>query len=124
VLLHFHTLQNIDEVSPALGLIQRELDADLLVVDTEEPASFQEVQGHECWCKAMLDETMAIEANGTWEIAETPVGHRPINLKWVFKTKKNTAGIITKHKACLIAKGYVQQQGVDFDEVFMPVVQL
>jgi hypothetical protein len=48
VLLHFHPLQNIDEAGLTLGLVQQELDADLLVVDMEELASFQEAQGHEC----------------------------------------------------------------------------
>jgi hypothetical protein len=95
-----------------------------LVVDTEEPTSFQEAQAHECWRKAMLDEMMAIEANGTWKLEEAPTGVRLIGLKWVFKTKRDAAGIITKHKARLVAKGYVQQQGVDFDEVFASVVRL
>jgi hypothetical protein len=94
------------------------------VVDTEEPTSFQEAQGHECWHKAMLYEMMTIEANGTWELAEAPAGHRPIGLKRVFKMKKNAVGIITKHKVRLITKGYVQQQGVDFDEVFASVMRL
>ncbi|KAF0901438.1 hypothetical protein E2562_000319 [Oryza meyeriana var. granulata] len=49
---------------------------------------------------------------------------RPIGLKWVFKTKKDASGNITKYKAHLIAKGYVQRQGIDFDEVFAPVARL
>jgi hypothetical protein len=122
--LQFRTLQNIMEAGSALGLAQQEHDAYLLVVDTEEPASFQEAQTHECWRKAMLDEMTVIEANGTWELVEAPPGHRPIGLKWVFKTKRDAAGIITKHKARLVVKGYVQQQGVDFDEVFAPVARL
>jgi hypothetical protein len=50
-----------------------------------------------------------------------PHGHRPISLKWVFKVKHDEAGTIVKHNACLVAKGDVQQEGVDFDEVFAPV---
>jgi hypothetical protein len=42
----------------------------------------------------------------------------------VFKLKKNTTGEVIKHKAHLVAKGYVQRQGVDFDEVFAPVAWL
>jgi hypothetical protein len=42
----------------------------------------------------------------------------------VFKAKKDTASIISKHKGRLVAKGYVQRQGVDFDEVFAPVGRL
>ena len=53
-----------------------------------------------------------------------PVGVKPIGLKWVFKIKRNVDGSINKYKAWLGAKGYVQQYGVDFDEVFAPVARL
>jgi hypothetical protein len=53
-----------------------------------------------------------------------PAGICPIGLKWVFKTKRDAAGNISKYKTRLVAKGYVQQQGVDFDEVFAPVARL
>jgi hypothetical protein len=122
--LRFRTLRNIDDAGPAFGLTQPEPMADLLMVDTEEPASFQEAQAHECWRQAMLDEMTAIEANGTWKLEEAPAGIRPIGLKWVFKTKRDAVGNISKYKARLVVKGYVQQQGVDFDEVFAPVARL
>ncbi|KAF0889314.1 hypothetical protein E2562_022864 [Oryza meyeriana var. granulata] len=53
-----------------------------------------------------------------------PPGHRPIGLKWVYKVNKNAAGEAIKHKSRLVAKGYVQQLGVDFDEVFVPVARI
>ena len=89
-----------------------------------EPSTFVEAQKHECWGHAMLDEMTVIEANGTWELVDPPPRTRAIGLKWVFKAKKDAAGIITKYKARLVAKGYVQRQGVDFDEVFAPVARL
>jgi hypothetical protein len=66
----------------------------------------------------------SIESNNTWRLVPLPHGHRPIGLKWVYKTKRNTAGEVVKYKARLVAKGYVQQAGVDFDEVFAPVARL
>ena len=46
--------------------------------------------------------------------------HRLIGLKWVFKLKKDEAGVVIKHKSCLVAKGYVKQSDVDINEVFTP----
>jgi hypothetical protein len=51
-------------------------------------------------------------------------GYRTIRLKWVFKQKKDEFGAIIKNKACLVAKGYVQQASIDFDEVFAPVARM
>jgi hypothetical protein len=81
---------------------------DMLMVNTEEPTLFQEAQAYDCWCKAMLDEMTAIEANSTWELVDASTSQHLIGLKWVFKTKKDASGVIVKHKARLVAKGYVQ----------------
>ncbi|KAL8088343.1 hypothetical protein AgCh_038208 [Apium graveolens] len=51
-------------------------------------------------------------------------GHKVINLKWIYKLKKDADGKVVKHKARLVAKGYVQERGVDFDEIFAPVTLL
>lgn len=45
-------------------------------------------------------------------------------LEWVYKMKKNAEGEVIKHKARLLAKGYVQKQGIDFEEAFAPVTRL
>ena len=47
----------------------------------------------------MLDEMTAIEVNDTWELVDPPSRSRPIGLKWVYKAKKDAAGIISKYKA-------------------------
>jgi hypothetical protein len=57
-------------------------------------------------------------------VSELPKGQHAIGLKWVFKVKRDPAGIIVKHKARLVVKGYAQTQGVDFDEVFAPIARL
>jgi hypothetical protein len=72
----------------------------------------------------MLEEIESIENNKTWRLVTLRCGHRSIRLKWVYKLKKDAAGEVVKHMAQLVAKGYVQQQGVDFDEVFAPVAQI
>lgn len=51
----------------------------------------------------MLEEMRSIEANGTWKLVDPPPRQRPIGLKWVFKTKRDAAGNVTKHKARLVS---------------------
>jgi hypothetical protein len=72
----------------------------------------------------MQEEIDSVKWNQTWELADLPQGHRAITLKWVYKLKRNKAGEIVKHKARLVARGFVQQEGVDFDEVFTPVAHM
>ena len=66
----------------------------------------------------------AVEKNRTWELADLPRGHRVITLKWVFKLKRDEASTVVKHKARLVARGFVQQEGVDFDDAFAPVARM
>ena len=98
-LLWFCRLDNVLGSSSAPGLAHRQLEEHLLLASDVEPSSFAEAQEHECWRHAMLDEMTAIEANGTWELVDPPPRSRPIGLKWVYKAKKDAAGIISKYKA-------------------------
>ena len=65
----------------------------------------------------------SLKSNETWELAELPHGRNAIGSKWVFKHKRDADGKIHKCKARLVAKGYSQISGVDYDEVFSPVVK-
>jgi hypothetical protein len=72
----------------------------------------------------MQIEMDAVERNKTWELADLPAGHHAISLKWVFKLKKDETGEVIKHKARLVAHSFVQQEGIDFDDAFMPVARM
>ena len=72
----------------------------------------------------MLEKMKAIEENETWQLVDPPPGCRPINLKWVYKVKRNELDAIVKHKVCLVARGFVQCAGIDFEEVFTPVARM
>ena len=71
----------------------------------------------------MDEEIASIEKNQTWELVDLPNGRDVIGLKWIYKTKYNEDGSIKKHKACLVAKAYSQQPGIDFHETFAPIVR-
>jgi hypothetical protein len=72
----------------------------------------------------MQSEMDAVEKNYTWELADLPCGHNVITFKWVFKLKRDEAGVIVKHKAHLVARGFVQREGIDFDDTFTPVARM
>jgi hypothetical protein len=109
---------------PVPGLAPRNLESELHLTSTGEPCSFAEAERDKAWQAAMREEIESVERNNTWELVDLPHGHRPIGLKWVYKLKKNEAGEVIKHKARLVARGFVQQAGIDFDEVFAPVARM
>jgi hypothetical protein len=87
-----------------------DLKAELhLAHEDGEPRSFAEVEGDVAWRAVMQQEIDAVERNQTWELADLPTGHRAITLKWVYKLKKDEAGAVIKNKACLVARGFIQQ---------------
>jgi hypothetical protein len=121
------TFRIVDDVlGPATPpeLAPRNLDAELYLQVGEEPRSFAEAEGDASWQKAMEEEMNSIMANKMWRLEALLAGHRAIGLNWVYKLKKNSAGEVVKHKARLVTKGYVQQQGVDFEEVFAPMARI
>lgn len=72
----------------------------------------------------MKQEIKVVEKNNTWKLTELPSGHKAIGLKWLYKLNINTKGEIIKYKTRILAKGYVQKQGIDFEEIFAPVTRL
>jgi hypothetical protein len=106
--LRYRTMEDILGDQPVPGLAPHDLEAQLhLACDDGEPRSFAEAKRHAVWRVAMQLEMGAVEKNRTWELADLPRGHRAITLKWVFKLKRDEAGTIVKHKARLVARGFV-----------------
>ncbi|CAJ2639360.1 unnamed protein product [Trifolium pratense] len=116
---HFRSLQEIYEVTEN----QDNLTLFCLFVDCE-PMNFQEAFEKKTWRTAMDEEIQAIKKNETWELVSLPKGHKAIDVKWVYKAKKNSKGEVERYKARLVAKGYSQRAGIDYDEVFAPVARL
>jgi len=123
--LRYRTMEDLLGDQPTPGQVPHDLEAQLhLACDDREPRSFAEAEGHVAWRAAMQSEMDAVVKHLTWELADLPRGHRAITLKWVFKLKRDETGAIVKHKACLVARGFVQQEGVDFDDAFAPVARI
>jgi hypothetical protein len=118
-------MENLLGDQPVPGLVPHDLEAQLhLTYDDGEPRSFTEAERHTAWRAAMQSEMDTVEKNRTWELADLPRGHSVITLKLVFKLKMNEAGAIVKHKARLVARGFMQQEGINFNDTFTPVAQM
>jgi hypothetical protein len=76
------------------------------------------------WEKAIEEELATLEAAGTWVLEEPPPGVNIIGSKWVFKAKKDATGIIAHFKARLVAQGFSQIDGIDYDDTYAPVARL
>uniref|UniRef100_A0A251VGU8 Putative zinc finger, CCHC-type n=1 Tax=Helianthus annuus TaxID=4232 RepID=A0A251VGU8_HELAN len=75
------------------------------------------------WREAMDREMESIKKNDTWELVDPPKDQKPIGVKWIYKTKYDEHGNVDKYKARLVVKGYNKKYGVDYQDVFAPVIR-
>jgi hypothetical protein len=73
------------------------------------------------WEQGMKEEMDSLENNQTWYLVQLPMGKRALQNKWVYKLKEEDGGE-KRYKARLVVKGFAQKKGIDFDEIFSPVV--
>ncbi|KAK8956599.1 hypothetical protein KSP39_PZI000178 [Platanthera zijinensis] len=88
------------------------------------PNSVQEALQHPGWRAAMEEEMSALWSNQTWSVVSLPPGQKPVGCKWVFVIKHAADGTIDRLKARLVARGFTQQEGLDYQETFSPVAKL
>ncbi|XP_016168310.1 uncharacterized protein LOC107610830 [Arachis ipaensis] len=88
-----------------------------------ELKSFEDANQHSNWCSAMKDELDALELNKTWHLIDCPAGVKLVGCKWVYCIKRKLDGSVDQYKACLVAKGFTQTEGVDFLKIFFPIVK-
>ena len=70
------------------------------------------------WTDAMEGEMESLHVNEVWDLMELPKDRKAIGSKWVFKVNRSANGVVERHKACLVAQGYSQKYGQDYDETF------
>ncbi|GJT36123.1 putative ribonuclease H-like domain-containing protein [Tanacetum coccineum] len=76
------------------------------------------------WIEAMQEELLQFKLQQVWTLVDLPYGKRAIGTKWVYKNKKDERGIVIRNKARLVAQGYTQEEGIDYDEVFALVARI
>ncbi|GKE55191.1 putative ribonuclease H-like domain-containing protein [Tanacetum coccineum] len=74
--------------------------------------------------EAKQDELLQFKLQKVWTLVDLPHGKRAIGTKWVYINKKDDRGIVVRNKARLVAQGYTQEEGIDYDEVFAPVARI
>ncbi|GKA46878.1 retrovirus-related pol polyprotein from transposon TNT 1-94 [Tanacetum coccineum] len=89
-----------------------------------EPKSYKEALMESCWIEAMQEELNEFELLEVWELLSRPDCVMIITLKWIYKVKLDELGCVLKNKAWLVARGYRQEEGIEFKESIAPVARL
>lgn len=99
----------------------------VLLIEAGDPDTFEEDMEDDHkkeWMDAMQDELNSMHENQTFDLVCLPKGKKALKNRWVFRVKQDESTSSLKYKARLVVKGYSQKQGVDFDEIFSPVVKM
>jgi len=97
-----------------------------IVTFLEEPQNIEEAltcENSKEWEWAMQEEYDSLMANNTWTLVPLPMGRKPVYFKWVFKIKQGANGELECYKARLMARGFTQTYGVDYNETFALVAK-
>nr|GEW11323.1 retrovirus-related Pol polyprotein from transposon TNT 1-94 [Tanacetum cinerariifolium] len=119
----------VDQDSPSLSKSHTTTKIQSLVIPQDvgddnldmEPKTYKEALTQSCWIKAMQEELNEFERLEVWELVPRPDQVMVITLKWIYKVKLDELGGILKNKARWVARGYRQEEGIDFEESFAPM---
>nr|GEX76806.1 retrovirus-related Pol polyprotein from transposon TNT 1-94 [Tanacetum cinerariifolium] len=125
-----HPLEQVRENPSKPVQTRRQLATDLemcmfaLTVSTAKPKNIKEAMADSAWIEAMQEELHQFDRLQVWELVDKSFGKTVIRLKWLWKNKKYEDQTVIRNTARLVAKGYAQEEGIDFEESFVPVARL
>ncbi len=93
---------------------------------SEEPQTMEEALKGEYakkWEITMQEDYDSLVVNNTWTLVPLPKGRKPISCKWVFKIKHGVDGEVERYKDRLVARGFTQTFGVNYNETFAPIAK-
>ncbi|XP_018501197.2 uncharacterized mitochondrial protein AtMg00820-like [Pyrus x bretschneideri] len=101
------------------------LEGKLITYEMEiKPKNIKYALTDEEWILAMQEELNQFERNAVWSLVDHPSNTNVIGTKWIYKNKSDESGNVIRNKVKLVAQGYSQLEGVNFDETFAPVARL
>nr|GFA45228.1 hypothetical protein [Tanacetum cinerariifolium] len=109
---------------------RRQLESDgvicmfALTVSRTEPKNIKEAMADSAWIESMQKELHQFDRLEVWELVNRPLCKNVINMKWLWKNKLDEENTVIRNKSHLMAKGYAQKEGVDFEESFAHVARL
>ncbi|GKA03177.1 putative ribonuclease H-like domain-containing protein [Tanacetum coccineum] len=89
-----------------------------------EPKKISQALEDKSWVDAMQEELLQFKIQKVWIQVDLPFGKKAIETKWLYRNKKDERGVVVRNKARLVAQGYRQEEGIDYDEVFAPVAKI
>nr|GEX37985.1 Gag-Pol polyprotein [Tanacetum cinerariifolium] len=109
---------------------RRQLESDCemcmfaLTVSRTDPKNIKEAMNDSAWIESMQEELHQFDRLDVWKLVDRPLYTNVINMKWLWKNKRDEENTVIRNKSRLVAKGYAQKEGVDFKESFAPVARL
>ncbi|GJW20226.1 putative ribonuclease H-like domain-containing protein [Tanacetum coccineum] len=83
----------------------------------QQPTKIAQALDDVIWVEAMQEELLQLEIQKVWTLVDLPYGKKAIGTKWVYRNKKDERGIVVRNKARMVAQGYKQEEGIDYDEM-------
>ncbi|GJX48034.1 retrovirus-related pol polyprotein from transposon TNT 1-94 [Tanacetum coccineum] len=125
-----HPIENVIEDPSRSVSTRKQLQTDArwcyfdAFLTSVEPKNFKQAMTELSWIDAMQEEIHEFERLQVWELVPCPDKVMLIKLKWIYKVKTDEFGGVLKNKARLVAQGFRQKEGIDFEESFAPVARI
>jgi len=95
----------------------------VLLSPSSQPIAFSDADKYVAWHDAMCDEIKALRSNHTWSLVPFHPSMNVVGSRWIYRIKRHIDGSIERYKARLVARGFTQQEGIDYSETFSPVIK-
>nr|GEY45096.1 retrovirus-related Pol polyprotein from transposon TNT 1-94 [Tanacetum cinerariifolium] len=128
--IFYHPLEQVIGNPSQSVRTRRQIESDgemcmfALTVSHTKPKNIKEAMADSAWIESMQEELYQFDRLEVWELVDRPLCKNVINIKWLWKNKRDEENTIIRNKSRLVAKGYAQKEGVDFEESFAPVARL